>query len=198
MEIIFMQYLWNAISLFSPVLQFRGPIHKRQNKAALTVIPQMHHKLFHRPGSAMVTPYQPGIKVDQTLWGLKEKQKMDGTPLWEFSFLCFSQGTHTFIFPLTLSLHIPLIPLLILKQPYPRGSSVSSTAGINLALYQSRACLPLIFHPKSSLPNRSIKTFASAIVMLLFHLRNLENVPLLLDLFQVIDGIIWCVFRLMF
>lgn len=41
-----------------------------QDKTALTVIPLMHHKLFRRPGSAMVTSYQLGIKVDQTLWGL--------------------------------------------------------------------------------------------------------------------------------
>lgn len=181
MDIIFMQYQIKKFR-FSPALQFRGP--RPQNRGSEQSSSGCASQTFPSTGySATATSYQRAIKVDQTLWGLKVKQKMDGTPLWEFSFLCFSQGTHTFIFPLTLSLHIPLIPLLILKQSYPRGSSVSSTAGINLAAYQCRACRPLIFHPKSSYPNRSIKTFASVIATLLFHLRNLENVQLLLDIF---------------
>lgn len=77
-----MQYLWNTLYPFSSILQFRGPIHKTeaQNGAVLTAIAEMHRKR-HRPGSATVTRYQRGIKVDQTLWGLKVKQKMDGTPL---------------------------------------------------------------------------------------------------------------------
>lgn len=111
-------------------------------------------------------------------WILRWSEKMDVIPLWEISFLCSSQGSHTFIFPWTLSLHIFfLIPLLIPKQPYPRGPGVSSTVGINLAAYQFGPSLPLVLHQKSSFQNRSIKTSAGAIVTLIFHSREAGKSP---------------------